>query len=59
VDAGGVAVGGVRCDLQGEPALAGAAGADQRHQPHVGPQQHFVDLGELAAAAEERGLRHW
>ena len=47
----------LRRELQGEPRLAGAAGADQRQQPHVVAGEQRAGLGELALAADE-GVRH-
>ena len=44
-------------ELEREPGLAGAAGADQRQQAHVVAREQLAGLGELALAPDE-GVRH-
>ena len=54
-DAVGIPVGveSARCELQGEPGLARAAGPDQGQQP--GAVEHGVQLPQLAASPDESG----
>ena len=47
-------------DLQGEASLAGAAGAEQRDEAHVGPsEQPVTEVVALALAPDERGRLWW
>ena len=54
-DAVGVVVAGCGRGLQGEPGLAGAAGAGEGEQANVVAGEEREHLGELVLAAEERG----